>query len=90
VQYSQSQLKFSRNNMPLFRAEEWAKPLLPACFILVSCLAYLPALKTEATYSSEMSPDFHQTTQHYIPDDKTPHNHWQEDLKCYTAFKLIV
>jgi hypothetical protein len=35
-------------------------------------LAYFSTLKTEAIHSSEMSTDFHRTTQHNIPEDKFP------------------
>jgi hypothetical protein len=42
-----------------------------AAFTLVSCLAYSFNLKMEVTCFSEMSVDFHQTTRHYIPEDRT-------------------
>jgi hypothetical protein len=56
---------------------------LPFAFTLVSCSAYSLALKMEATCSSETSVDFQQTTQHYIPEDSTLHNHHCENLKSY-------
>jgi hypothetical protein len=40
------------------------------CFMLVFCLAY-STLKMEATCSSNMSVEFQQTKQHYIPDNGT-------------------
>jgi hypothetical protein len=44
--------------------------LLPACFTLVSYLAYSSALKMEAMCSSEVSLDFHRSTGRYIPEGK--------------------
>jgi hypothetical protein len=38
---------------------------------LVSCLAYSSTLKTESISSSETVVDFQQTTQRYIPEDRT-------------------
>jgi hypothetical protein len=38
-------------------------------------LAYSSTLKMEATCSSEMSVDFQWATQHYIPEDRTLHDH---------------
>jgi hypothetical protein len=52
--------------------------LLPASSILVCCLAYL---KTELICSSEILTDFHQTTEHYTPEDGTLHNYCDENLK---------
>jgi hypothetical protein len=40
-------------------------------FTLVSCLVYSQILKMEATYSSEISVCFQQTTRRYIPEDIT-------------------
>jgi hypothetical protein len=40
--------------------------------MLVSCLAYSSTLKTEASCSSETLVDFYRTTQHYIPEYRTP------------------
>jgi hypothetical protein len=37
----------------------------------------------EATCSSEASVDFQRTTQRYISEDKTLHNHRCENLKSY-------
>jgi hypothetical protein len=33
--------------------------------------------------SSETSVDFQWTTRRYIPEEKTLHNHWRENLKSY-------
>jgi hypothetical protein len=41
--------------------------------MLVSCLAYSSALKTEMIYSSEKSIDFQRTTRRYIPEHRTVH-----------------
>jgi hypothetical protein len=45
-----------------------------ASFMLVPCLAYFLTLMMEATCSSDMSADFQQATQGYIPADRTLHN----------------
>jgi hypothetical protein len=37
----------------------------------------------EATYSSETSVDFQQTTRRYIPEDETLRNYRYENLKPY-------
>jgi hypothetical protein len=37
----------------------------------------------EVICSSEMSVDFQQTIQHYIPEDNTLYNHHCENLKSY-------
>jgi hypothetical protein len=66
----------------IFRVKE---PLIAACFMLVSCLAYFLTLKMEATGSSKTSVDFQQTTEHYIPEDITEcHNNMNP--KCTTKF----
>jgi hypothetical protein len=52
-----------------------------ACFMLVFCLTYSLALNMDAIYSSETSVDFHRTTQRYISEDTTLHNHRCENLK---------
>jgi hypothetical protein len=44
---------------------------IATCFMLVSGLPYSSTLKMEATYSSETTVDFEQTTRRYIPDDVT-------------------
>jgi hypothetical protein len=43
----------------------------------------------EATCSSEMSLDFQRTTQRFIPEDKTLHNHRCENLKSYNIKKPL-
>jgi hypothetical protein len=58
-----------------------SRALLAACFMPVSCVAYSLTLKMEAIYFSEMVVDFHYTTQHYIPEDRTFHSHCCENLK---------
>lgn len=50
----------------------------------ISSLAYIPTLSMETTCSSETLPDFRQTTGHYIPKDKTVHNHRCVNFKSYT------
>jgi hypothetical protein len=45
--------------------------LLATCFMPVSCLAHSSILKMEATFSYETSVDIQQTTQRYIPEDRT-------------------
>jgi hypothetical protein len=45
---------------------------LAACFMLISCMAYSPALKLEDTRYSETSADFQRTPQRYIPEDVCP------------------
>jgi hypothetical protein len=63
----------------------WA--LLATCLILVSCLAYSSTLKMEATCSSEKSIWLQRTTWHYIPQDRSLHNHRCENLKsCNLKF----
>jgi hypothetical protein len=49
--------------------------LLAACFMLIACLAYSSTLKMEATCSSKTLVDSQWTTWHYIPEDRTLHNH---------------
>jgi hypothetical protein len=45
-------------------------PLLAACYMLESCLAFYSTLKMEATYSSKISIGFTRTTQRYIQEDR--------------------
>jgi hypothetical protein len=40
-----------------------------------SCLVYLWTVKMEATCSSKMSVDLQLSTQHYITEDRSLHNH---------------
>jgi hypothetical protein len=51
------------------------------CFMLVSGLAFTSTLKMEATCFSETSIDFHRTTRHSVPDDRTLHFDHCEILK---------
>jgi hypothetical protein len=44
---------------------------IAACFILVLCLARLSTLSMEVICSSEMLADFHKTTWHCIPQDRS-------------------
>jgi hypothetical protein len=70
-----SQPLFQRYMLPPFsglKSKSSKKPVLFffACFMLV-CLGYSSTLKMEVTGSSETSVDYHQTTQSYIPEDRT-------------------
>jgi hypothetical protein len=53
---------------------------LAACFMLFSCLVNTVAKKT-ATFSSETSVDFQQTTQRDTPEDRNIHEYRCENLK---------
>jgi hypothetical protein len=44
--------------------------LLATCSTLVSCLNFSSILKMEATFSSETSVEFQQTTRRYVPQDR--------------------
>jgi hypothetical protein len=57
--------------------------------MLVSCLAYSSAVELEVICSSKTALDFQQTTQLYIPEDKTFHNHFCENLKSYAVQNLF-
>jgi hypothetical protein len=57
--------------------------------MLVTRSAHYSAPKTEATYSSEMSVDFHQTTRYSTPEDRTLHNHRCENLKSDTVYYMV-
>jgi hypothetical protein len=48
---------------------ELSQTLLATRFTFVSCLAYSPTMKMEATCSFEKSVDFQRTTWRYIPED---------------------
>jgi hypothetical protein len=56
-----------------------------AWFMLVSCLAFSSTLKMAATCSTKMSVDFHQTAQHYIPEEKTFHTTAVKMSNCTTT-----
>jgi hypothetical protein len=55
-----------------------------AC-ILISCLAYISILKTEAIYSAEASLAFHRATWPYVAEDATLHDLTQS---CYELVSL--
>jgi hypothetical protein len=57
-----------------------SRPLLAACFMPISCLAYSSILKMEATCSSRTLVDFEWAARHCIPEDRTFHNH-----RCETS-----
>jgi hypothetical protein len=60
--------------------------LLALCFTLLSCMAYSPIQKMEATCSSETSVNLQRSTRRYIPEDRTLHNHRCDTLKsCKTV-----
>jgi hypothetical protein len=63
---------------------------LAACFMLVSYLVYSESLEMEVTCTSKTSVDFHWTTQRFIPEDITPHNHCCENLKSYIFMDNLV
>jgi hypothetical protein len=48
---------------------------------MVSCLDYSSSLEMEAVCSSETSVDFQLTTERYISEDTTIHNHRYDNLK---------
>jgi hypothetical protein len=56
--------------------------LSATCFMLIFFLAYSSTLK-ETTCSSETSVDFQRSTERYIPEDRTLHNHLYENLESY-------
>jgi hypothetical protein len=62
---------------------------LPPDFTLVSCSVYSSTLKMEATWSSEASVGFQRTSRHYIPEDRTLHNHRCENLKSYISSSVL-
>jgi hypothetical protein len=47
-------------------------------------------MKMEIIYSSERLIDFQQTTQRYIPEDRTLHNHCCEKLGFYRVIIIII
>jgi hypothetical protein len=55
--------------------------------LLLACATFLVWLTLRSwrwrRCSSETSVDFQRTTQHYIPEDRTLHNHRWENLKSY-------
>jgi hypothetical protein len=62
---------------------------LTICFMLVSSLTYSSIMKMEDTWSSKTLVDLQWTTWHYIPEDRTLHNHCGENLKSYIGSEDI-
>jgi hypothetical protein len=58
--------------------------------MLVSCLTYSSTLKMETKCSSEMSVEYQRTTQRYIPEDITLHNHRCENLNSYLSYPSML
>jgi succinylglutamate desuccinylase len=52
-------------------------------------LTYLSFLKMEATYSSEISVDFHRATRRYIPENTTLHSHSFKILKYKILYQYL-
>jgi hypothetical protein len=61
----------------------------PPALSLAYCSAYFSTLKMEAICSSETSVDFQRTTQRYIPEDSTLHNHRCENLKSHSPHSFL-
>lgn len=74
-------------NKPSKKQCERCELLLAICFMPASCSAYSLSLKVEATGLSETSITFHQTTQRYIPENRTPH--WVTHLCWVSSVKLL-
>jgi hypothetical protein len=54
------------------------------------CVAYSSILKAEVTRSFKMSADFQQATSHYIPVDRTLHNHHCENVRsCIVMYHSV-
>jgi hypothetical protein len=70
------------------RIDSTQKPSNPEC--KQACLAYSSILKTKVICSSETPADFHQTTQRYISEDRTLHNHCCENLKSNSVMTLYL
>jgi hypothetical protein len=62
---------------------------LAACFMIVACFNYSLILKMDPTFSSKMSVDFHQTTQCYIPENRTLPSHHCKNLKSNFNFSSV-
>jgi hypothetical protein len=60
--------------------------MLATCFLLVYCLVYSSTLNMQATYSFEISVHFQWKSRHYIPQDRTLHNHRCENLHSYIIY----
>jgi hypothetical protein len=54
-----------------------------AYFMLDFCWVYSSTLKIEAAFSFETIVDFQWTIWHYIPEDRTVHTQFYENLKSY-------
>jgi hypothetical protein len=67
--------------------KQFAKALLANSFMQASALVYSSTMKMEATCSSETLADFQ--LRHYIPKERTLHNHRCENLKSYTILYRV-
>jgi hypothetical protein len=63
---------------------------LPPAFTLVSCSVPSLTSKMEATCSPRTLVDFQQTTQRYVPEDRTLHNHQCENTKSYFVITCLI
>jgi hypothetical protein len=60
-------------------------PHLPAtCFFLGTCWACSSILKVKAVGLAGTSVNIHRTTRRYVPENRTPHGHYCNDIKSYT------
>jgi hypothetical protein len=64
-----------------------SKQLFVSRFILLSCLYYFSTMEMD-TRAFETTVVFQLTTWHYIPADKTFHNHCCENLISYNVWML--
>jgi hypothetical protein len=53
-------------------------------------LAYYSTLNMNEIYSSATSAEFHQTTWHYMPEDRYLHNHRSENINPYKYIKFRI
>jgi hypothetical protein len=51
--------------------------------MLISCFDFFPTLMMETVCSHEASVDFHRIRRRYVPEDRTFHSHFYENLRCY-------
>jgi hypothetical protein len=72
-----------------WRVSQARNPLSITYVVLVCCLAYFSTLEMEVTWSSEMSVDFQQTMQCYIPEDRNLHNYLCENCRSYSIVSTI-
>jgi hypothetical protein len=56
---------------------------------LFSCLAYSSTMLMEATCVSETSVDFLYITRHDTPEDRTVHNHGNENFGSYVLIQIL-